>query len=73
MMKSLEILMDEHRVIEQVLNCLEQILERCGTEGKLRQGHLLARHSTSSARLQIAATTARRKSSFPAAGKPRAR
>jgi hemerythrin-like domain-containing protein len=37
MLKSLKILMDEHRVIEQVLNCLEQILERCGAEGKLNR------------------------------------
>ena len=37
MMKSLEILMNEHRVIEQVLNCLEKILERCGAEGKLEK------------------------------------
>jgi hemerythrin-like domain-containing protein len=35
MRKSLEILMNEHRVIEQVLNCLEKILERCHAEGKL--------------------------------------
>ena len=35
MKKSLEILMNEHRVIEQVLNCLEKILERCRAEGKL--------------------------------------
>jgi len=37
MMKSLEILVHEHRVIEQVLNSLEKILERCGTDGKLDQ------------------------------------
>lgn len=37
MMKSLEILMNEHRVIEQVLNCLEKMLERCGTEGKVEK------------------------------------
>jgi len=34
MMKSLEILVNEHRVIEQVLNCLEKILARCGADGK---------------------------------------
>ena len=27
--------MNEHRVIEQVLSCLEKILERCGAEGRL--------------------------------------
>ena len=35
MKKSLEILMNEHRVIEQVLSCLEKILERCHAEGRL--------------------------------------
>ncbi|MCL4207724.1 MAG: hemerythrin domain-containing protein [Pirellulaceae bacterium] len=35
MKKSLEILMNEHRVIEQVLNCLEKILSRCHEEGRL--------------------------------------
>jgi hemerythrin-like domain-containing protein len=37
MMKSLEILVHEHRVIEQVLNSLEKILERCGADGRLDQ------------------------------------
>ena len=37
MMKSLEILINEHRVIEQVLTCLERILERCGAEGKVEK------------------------------------
>lgn len=30
-----EILRNEHRVIEQVLNCLEQMIERCQQSGKL--------------------------------------
>jgi hemerythrin-like domain-containing protein len=30
-----DILMNEHRVIEQVLNCLEKILEQCASENKL--------------------------------------
>jgi hemerythrin-like domain-containing protein len=33
--KPTDILMKEHRIIEQVLNCLEKILERCTTEKKL--------------------------------------
>jgi hemerythrin-like domain-containing protein len=33
--KSLEILMNEHRVIEQVLNCLEKIVARCREDGRL--------------------------------------
>jgi hemerythrin-like domain-containing protein len=33
MLQSLEILMNEHRVIEQVLKCLEKIVDRCGTDG----------------------------------------
>ena len=28
-MKATDILMDEHRVIEQVLNCLEKLADRC--------------------------------------------
>ena len=35
MMKPLEILMGEHRVIEQVLDCLEKITQRCRAEGRL--------------------------------------
>jgi hemerythrin-like domain-containing protein len=35
MFKSLEILMNEHRLIEQVLNCLEKIVARCGVDGRL--------------------------------------
>ncbi len=34
-MKSSEILMDEHRVIEKVLNCLEVMVRQCDAEGKL--------------------------------------
>lgn len=35
MVKPTAILTDEHRVIEQVLNCLERMAERCESEGKL--------------------------------------
>lgn len=35
MKKSLEILMNEHRLIEQVLNCLEKIVASCSEEGRL--------------------------------------
>ncbi len=35
MKTSLEILMNEHRLIEQVLACLEKILERCAADGRL--------------------------------------
>ena len=35
MIKSLEILMSEHRLIEQVLNSLEKIVDRCGKDGRL--------------------------------------
>jgi hemerythrin-like domain-containing protein len=34
-MKGTEILMDEHRVIEQVLNCLEKLADRCEAGEKL--------------------------------------
>ncbi len=34
-MKPTDILMSEHRVIEQVLDCLEKILEQCTSENKL--------------------------------------
>ncbi len=35
MKKSLEILMEEHRLIEQVLGCLQTLLERCAADGRL--------------------------------------
>ncbi len=34
-MKSTNILVNEHRLIEQVLNCLERIVERCALQGRL--------------------------------------
>jgi hemerythrin-like domain-containing protein len=34
-MQPTDILMNEHRIIEQVLNCLEKILEQCAAEKKL--------------------------------------
>jgi len=34
-MQPTDILMSEHRIIEQVLNCLEKILEQCTTEKRL--------------------------------------
>ena len=34
-MKPTEILSGEHRVIEQVLTCLERIAEQCAAEGRL--------------------------------------
>jgi hemerythrin-like domain-containing protein len=34
-MQATDILMNEHRIIEQVLNCLEKILEQCTTKKKL--------------------------------------
>jgi hemerythrin-like domain-containing protein len=34
-MQPTEVLMSEHRVIEQVLNCLERMTDRCAAEGKL--------------------------------------
>jgi hemerythrin-like domain-containing protein len=37
MMKPTQILMDEHRVIEQVLNCLEKMIEHATQTGKLEQ------------------------------------
>ena len=37
MLKSLEILVNEHRVIEQVLNWLEKMLERSVAEGKVEK------------------------------------
>ncbi len=40
-MKPTNMLMNEHRVIEQVLNCLERIVERCRAEGRLEAGPAL--------------------------------
>jgi len=37
-MKSTNILVNEHRIIEQVLNCLERMVERCRIEGRLEEG-----------------------------------
>jgi hemerythrin-like domain-containing protein len=37
-MKSTNMLVNEHRIIEQVLNCLERMIERCRTEGRLEEG-----------------------------------
>lgn len=34
-MKCTQILTQEHRVIEQVLNCLEKIVERCNKDGRV--------------------------------------
>src|SRR5262245_63752201 len=34
-MRATDILMDEHRVIEQVLNCLEKLADHCETGEKL--------------------------------------
>ena len=36
-MKPTNILVNEHRIIEQVLNCLERMVERCASEGKLEE------------------------------------
>jgi len=36
-MKSTNILVNEHRIIEQVLNCLERMIERCRTEDRLEE------------------------------------
>jgi len=35
--KPTNILVNEHRIIEQVLNCLERMMERCVSEGKLEE------------------------------------
>ncbi len=35
-MRATDILSDEHRVIEQVLNCLEKMVDQCESEGKLQ-------------------------------------
>jgi hemerythrin-like domain-containing protein len=35
--KPTEILVNEHRIIEQVLNCLERMVERCRTAGRLER------------------------------------
>lgn len=37
-MKSTNVLVNEHRIIEQVLNCLERMVERCRAEGRLEEG-----------------------------------
>ena len=37
-MKSTNMLVNEHRIIEQVLNCLERMVERCRSEGRLEAG-----------------------------------
>jgi len=37
-MKSTNILVNEHRIIEQVLNCLERMVERCRIAGRLEEG-----------------------------------
>ena len=36
-MKPTNILVNEHRIIEQVLNCLERMTEQCASEGKLEE------------------------------------
>ena len=36
-MKPTDILINEHRIIEQVLNCLERMIERCTAQGRLER------------------------------------
>ena len=36
-MKPTNILVNEHRIIEQVLNCLERMVERCSLNGRLEE------------------------------------
>ncbi len=36
--KLTDVLVNEHRIIEQVLNCLERMLERCESQRKLERG-----------------------------------
>lgn len=36
-MKPTSILVNEHRIIEQVLNCLERMVDRCASESKLEE------------------------------------
>lgn len=36
-MKPTAILINEHRIIEQVLNYLERMVERCASEGRLEE------------------------------------
>ena len=36
-MKPTNILVNEHRIIEQVLNCLERMVDRCASEGRLEE------------------------------------
>jgi hemerythrin-like domain-containing protein len=35
--KPTNILVNEHRIIEQVLNCLERMMDRCASEGRLEE------------------------------------
>jgi len=35
--KPTNILVNEHRIIEQVLNCLERMVDRCASEGKVEE------------------------------------
>ncbi len=37
MVKPTNILVNEHRIIEQVLNCLERMIARCASAGKLEE------------------------------------
>jgi hemerythrin-like domain-containing protein len=37
-MKTVNKLVNEHRIIEQVLNCLERMIDRCRNEGRLEAG-----------------------------------
>jgi len=37
-MKPTDVLVNEHRIIEQVLNCLERMVERCRRDGRLEEG-----------------------------------
>ena len=68
-MNPTDILMDEHRVIEQVLNCLEKIIEQATAAGGWRKS-LPGKPSTSSARLQIVVTTERRKPTYSPSCRP---
>jgi len=37
-MKPTDVLVNEHRIIEQVLNCLERMVERCRSDGRFEEG-----------------------------------
>ncbi len=37
-MSTTQVLQDEHRIIERVLDCLERLAERCRAEGRLDAG-----------------------------------